>query len=75
MSKTWKEIEREVETEALSRFSQVPIEQRRELGLEPDTPKSYEKRQWVQVFVQMLSWKDKCRELHEQMLTAKKKVK
>ena len=67
MSKTWKEIEREVETEALSRFSQVPIEQRRELGLEPDTPKSYEKRQWVQVFVQMLSWKDKCRELHEQL--------
>ena len=74
MSKTWKEIEREVESESLSRFSQVPIEQRRELGLELDTPKSYEKRQWVQVFVQMLSWKDKCRELHEQIVDSKDKV-
>ena len=67
MNKSWNEIEKEVEEDMLSKFNQVPIEQRRELGLESDSPNSYEKRQWVQVFVQMLSWKDKCRELHEQL--------
>ena len=71
MNKTWKEIEKEVEEEALLKFSQVPLEQRKELGLEPDTPRSYEKRQWAQVFVQMLSWREKCRELHDQLVNEK----
>jgi hypothetical protein len=67
MNKAWKDIEKEVESEALLKFSQVPLEQRRELGLEPDTPRSYEKRQWAQVFVQMLSWREKCMQLHKQL--------
>jgi len=75
MNKSWEDIEREVESDALSKFGQVPVEQRRELGLEPDDPRSYEKRQWVQVFVQMLSWKDKCRELHEQIIKNRDTVK
>ena len=65
MSKTWKDIEKEVEQEMLDRFNSVPIEQRAKLGLESNTRQSHENRQWVQVFVQMLTWKNKCRELHK----------
>ena len=60
MSKTWKDIEKEVEQEMLDRFNSVPIEQRAKLGLESNTRQSHENRQWVQVFVQMLTWKNKC---------------
>ena len=62
--KEWQEIEKEVESEMLERFASVPLAQRSALGLEPGTdPDSYEKRQWVQTYVTMLSWKNKCREL------------
>jgi len=65
MSKSWQDIEKEVEVEMLERFDSVPIEQREKLGLEGTTAKAYENRQWVQAYVQMLTWKNKCRELHE----------
>ena len=62
--KEWSEIEHEVEGEMLKRFASVPIEERTAMGIEPGTSSdSYEKRQWVQTYVSMLSWKDKCREL------------
>ncbi len=62
--KDWQEVEKEVESEMLERFASVPLPQRSALGLEPGTdPDSYEKRQWVQTYVTMLSWKNKCREL------------
>jgi hypothetical protein len=66
MSKTWNDIEREVEEEMLERFNSVPKEQRAKLGLEGASSTAYENRQWVQAYVQMLTWKNKCRELHEQ---------
>ena len=62
--KTWKDIEQEVEEEMLDRFNSVPIEQRAKLGLEGTSMKAHENRQWVQTYVQMLTWKNKCRELH-----------
>jgi len=66
--KTWQDIANEVEKEYLARYNSVPKEQRAKLGIEPGSdPKAYENRQWVQVYVQMLAWKDKCRELHEQL--------
>ena len=65
-NKTWQEIEKEVEQEMLIRFNEVPKEQRVKLGLEPGShTKAYENRQWVQTYIQMLVWKDKCRELHQ----------
>ena len=65
-NKTWQEIEKEVEGEMLDRFAGVPKEQRTKLGLEPGShPKAHENRQWVQTYIQMLVWKDKCRELHQ----------
>ncbi len=65
-NKTWQEIEKEVEVEMLDRFAGVPKEQRTKLGLEPGShPKAHENRQWVQTYIQMLVWKDKCRELHQ----------
>ena len=65
-NKTWQDIEKEVETEMLDRFSSVPKEKRVALGLEPGShSKAYENRQWVQTYIQMLVWKDKCRELHQ----------
>lgn len=65
-NKTWQDIEKEVEAEMLARFAEVPKEQREKLGLEPGThPRAHENRQWVQVYVQMLTWKNKCRELHQ----------
>ena len=67
MKKTWNQIQQEVETEMLNRFNQVPMEQREKLGLESNTTESYDGRQWVQTYVQMLTWKNKCRELHEQL--------
>lgn len=64
--KTWQDVEKEVENEMLERFAAVAPEQRAAMGLEPGTPKySDEKRQWVQVYVQMLTWKNKCRELYQ----------
>ena len=66
MPKTWEDIEHEVEAEMLDRFASVPLDQRTKLGLEGNSTKSYDNRQWVQIYVQMLSWKNKCRELHEQ---------
>jgi len=66
--KTWQQVEQEVEKEYLARFSAVPKEQRVKLGLEPGSSyNSHENRQWVQVYVQMLEWKNKCRELHQQL--------
>ena len=66
--KTWQDIENEVEKEYLARYNRVPKEQRAKLGLEPGSdPQAYENRQWVQVYVQMLEWKNKCRELHGQL--------
>jgi len=66
--KTWQDIANEVEKEYLARYNSVPKDKRAKLGLEPGSdPKHYENRQWVQVYVQMLAWKDKCRELHEQL--------
>ena len=65
-NKTWQEIEKEVEVEMLDRFAGVPKEQRTKLGLEPGShPKAHENRQWVQTYIQMLVWKDKCRQLHQ----------
>jgi len=65
-NKTWQEIEIEVEKEMLNRFNNVPKEKRAALGLEPGShTKAYENRQWVQTYIQMLVWKDKCRELHQ----------
>lgn len=64
--KTWQQVEQEVEQRYLARFNAVPREQRVKLGLEPGSSHdAYENRQWVQVYVQMLEWKNKCRELHE----------
>ena len=63
MKKKWKDIEREVEAEYSERFYSVPEEQRRKLGLEPDQKGSYENRQWVQTYIQMVIWKDKCRDI------------
>lgn len=66
--KTWQDIENEVEKECLERFSSVPKEKRAKLGIEPGSdPQAYENRQWVQVYVQMLAWKDKCRQLHKEI--------
>jgi len=65
MSKTWQDVEQEVEEEMLERFNSVPKEQRAKLGLEGATPQAFENRQWVQAYVQMLTWKNKCRELHK----------
>jgi hypothetical protein len=66
--KTWQDIANEVEKEYLARYNSVPKEQRAKLGLESGSdPKAYENRQWVQVYVQMLAWKDKCRVLHQQL--------
>jgi hypothetical protein len=65
MKKSWKEIEKEVEAEYGTRYNSVPIEQRRKLGLEPDQKGSYDNRQWVQTYIQMLIWKDKCRDIVE----------
>jgi len=66
--KTWNDIANEVEKEYLSRYSKVPRDQRIKLGLEPGSDRNaYENRQWVQVYVQMLAWKDKCRELHAEL--------
>ena len=67
MKKAWNQIQREVEADMVDRFHRVPLEQRRRLGLESNTVESHENRQWVQTYVQMLAWKDKCRELHEQL--------
>ena len=66
--KTWNETRQDVEKSMVQRFNEVPIERRRMLGIEPGTdPESYERRQWVQTYVEMLSWREKCRELHEQL--------
>jgi len=67
MKKTWNQIQQEVEKDMVDRFNRVPLEQRRKLGLESNTTDSYENRQWVQTYVQMLTWKNKCRELHEEL--------
>ena len=65
-NKTWQEIEKEVEDSMLERFNSVPKQKRAALGLEPGShSQAYENRQWVQVYIQMLVWKDKCRELHQ----------
>ena len=67
-NKTWQDIANEVEKEYLARYNSVSREQRTKLGLEPGSdPKHYENRQWVQVYVQMLAWKDKCRRLHTEL--------
>lgn len=66
--KTWQDVTKEVEQDMLDRFNSVPKDKRAHLGIEPGSdPQAYENRQWVQVYVQMLAWKDKCRELHEQL--------
>jgi len=68
MKKTWEEISKEVEQECLARFNRVPITQRAKLGIEPGSDiRAYENRQWVQCYIQMLAWKDKCRELHAEL--------
>ncbi len=65
-NKTWQDIEKEVEAEMLDRFNSVPKEKRVSLGLEPGSHRqAHENRQWVQVYIQMLVWKDKCRQLHQ----------
>lgn len=70
--KTWEQIIKEVEESMLQRFNKVPLDQRAKMGIEPGTdPASYEKRQWVQTYVEMLTWKDKCRELHQSIVSAK----
>ena len=82
-NKTWKDIEKEVEEEMVARFNEVPKEKRAALGLEPGShSKAYENRQWVQTYIQMLVWKDKCRQLHQKAYpvqpvksAGKKKVK
>ena len=63
MKKSWKDIEKEVEAEYSARYHAVPEGQRRKLGLEPDQKGSYENRQWVQVYLQKLLWRDKCRDI------------
>lgn len=66
--KTWEDVAKEVEEDMLARFSSVPKSKRAQLGIEPGSdPQAYENRQWVQIYVQMLAWKQKCRELHEQL--------
>ena len=65
-NKTWEQIEQEVEKSMLERFNSVPKSKRAALGLEPGShSQAHENRQWVQVYIQMLEWKDKCRELHQ----------
>ena len=67
-NKTWQDIANEVEQDCLERFNSVPKAKRSQLGLEPGSdPKAFENRQWVQVYVQMLAWKDKCRQMHKQL--------
>ena len=63
MKKSWNEIVKEVEAEYSTRYNSVPKDKRRKLGLEPDQRGSYENRQWVQVYIQKLIWKDKCRDI------------
>ena len=63
MKKKWKEIEKEVEAEYSVRYYSVPEDKRRKLGLEPDQKGNYDNRQWVQTYIQMLIWKDKCRDI------------
>jgi len=70
--KTWQDVQKEVEESMLQKFNKVPVEQRAKLGIEPGAdPRSFEKRQWVQTYVEMLAWKDKCREFHNQLLSLK----
>ncbi len=65
MNKTWNDIANEVEKDYLARYGGVPRKKRVAMGLEPGSDRNaFENRQWVQVYVQMLAWKDKCRELH-----------
>jgi len=65
MKKTWNDIANEVEKDYLARYGGVPRKKRVAMGLEPGSDRNaFENRQWVQVYVQMLAWKDKCRELH-----------
>ena len=73
MAKTWNEIEKEVETEMVERFNSVPKEQRAKLGLEGNSTEAYDNRQWVQSYVQMLTWRNKCRELHALAYPAEEK--
>jgi len=69
MKKTWDEIASEVEKDYLARYGGVPRKKRVAMGLEPGSDRNaFENRQWVQVYVQMLAWKDKCRELHTLLL-------
>tara|TARA_B100000073_G_scaffold348204_2_gene365661 strand:- start:3024 stop:3275 length:252 start_codon:yes stop_codon:yes gene_type:complete len=63
MKKKWKEIEKEVEAEYGARYHSVPEEKRRKLGLEPDQTGSYENRQWVQIYLQKILWREKCRDI------------
>ena len=63
MKKKWEEVIKEVEAEYSTRYHSVPEDQRRKLGLEPDQKGSYENRQWVQVYIQKLLWRDKCRDM------------
>jgi len=63
MKKKWEEVIKEVEAEYSTRYHSVPEDQRRKLGLEPDQKGSYENRQWVQVYIQKLLWRDKCRDI------------
>jgi hypothetical protein len=63
MKKKWETIVEEVEAEYGTRYHSVPTEQRRKLGLDPDQKGSYENRQWVQVYIQKLLWRDKCRDI------------
>jgi len=68
MAKTWNDIANEVEKDYLDRYSRVPKSERVKRGIEPGSDSNaYDKRQWVQVYVQMLAGKDKCRELHAEL--------
>ena len=63
-AKRWATVEKEVEKDIQQKFAEIGESMLRELGTEGNSPLSTEKRNWLTVYAQMISWKSKCRELH-----------
>ena len=63
--KTWATVEAEVKKELQSRFDSVADDELKKLGLDDGSSVlSGEKRNWLVVYLQMLAWRHKARELH-----------
>ena len=63
-TKRWIDVELDVEKEIQKRYAMAGKDRIKSLGVDGDSSASSEKRAWMAIYVQMLSWKSKCRELH-----------